>query len=227
MTASGLGAPFAAGRDADVYDLGGGRVLRRYRDGDVDTAPEAAVMAHVATHGYPVPTVYATRGPDLVMDRLDGPTMLGAFVAGTLPAEEGARILADLHTRLHALPPPAAAPPGTAVVHRDLHPENVVLTPHGPYVIDWRDALCGPPDLDLAMTALICAEVAVDPARQLAEAARALLVSFLAYAGGHPLGQLDTAAGIRAANPTLTPTEVARVDEAGALVVHSARDLRD
>ncbi|GAA4449176.1 phosphotransferase [Phytohabitans houttuyneae] len=221
-----LGAPFATGRNADVYALDGGRVLRRYRDGGGDTAREAALMAHVAAHGFPVPEVYAADGPDLVMRRLDGPTMLGAFVEGRLPIERGAAVLADLHARLHALPLPAGAPTGTVIVHRDLHPDNVVLTPDGPYVIDWRDALYGPAGLDLAMTALICAEVSVDPTTDLAGAARALLVSFAALVGGDGVtAELGTAVAIRSANPTLTAAEASRVGEAAGLVVASVRDL--
>jgi aminoglycoside phosphotransferase (APT) family kinase protein len=223
---SDLGPPFASGRSADVYALDGDWVLRRYRDGR-DTAPEADLMAHVAAHGYPVPEIRGADGPDLVMRRLEGPTMLGAFSAGTLALDAGARTLADLHTRLHAIPPPPAASPGTRIVHRDLHPDNVMLTPDGPYVIDWRDAVYGPPDLDLASTALILAEVAVDPDQPLAAAARELLGAFLAHAGGHPTDQLDTAAAIRTTNPTLSPAEVSRLGDATALVVYSARGVRD
>lgn len=224
---SGPGAPFASGRNADVYALDGGRVLRRYRDGGGDTAREARLMAHVAAHGFPVPEVYAADGPDLVMRRLEGRTMLGAFLAGELAVDAGAAVLADLHARLHDVPLPAGAPAGTVIVHRDLHPDNVVLTPDGPYVIDWRDALFGPADLDIAMTALICAEVSLGTDATLAMPARELLGSFLAYAGGDPTGALDTAAAIRTANPTLTPDEVSRVGAAADLVVYSARGVRD
>ena len=47
------------------------RVLRSYRH-DLDTAAEAAVMRHVAAHGFPAPTVYRAEGPDLEMERLHG-----------------------------------------------------------------------------------------------------------------------------------------------------------
>ncbi|BCB77194.1 hypothetical protein GCM10022251_57170 [Phytohabitans flavus] len=88
-------------------------------------------------------------------------------------------------------------------------------------------ALYGPPDLDLAMTALIGAEVAVDPAFALRAVARALIGPYLAYAGGRPLDQLDAAVAIRAGNPALSPIEVSRLGEAAALVVYSARSVRD
>ena len=50
-----------------------------------------------------------TRRPDLVMERIDGPTMAAALVTGTLELSAGARILAELHDRLHALPARPAA----------------------------------------------------------------------------------------------------------------------
>ncbi len=63
------------GRAADVYDIGDGRVLRRYRT-DHDSAIEAAAMRAAWTAGYPVPEVYDADGRDLVMEHLEGPTML-------------------------------------------------------------------------------------------------------------------------------------------------------
>ncbi len=92
MGASAAGEPIATGRDADVYAIGEGRVLRRYRHlGPTDR--ERRVMAHARAHGYPVPRVYQWTSADMVMDRLDGPSML-----------------ADLHRRLHAIPAPAELP---------------------------------------------------------------------------------------------------------------------
>jgi aminoglycoside phosphotransferase (APT) family kinase protein len=220
---SELGRPFAFGRNADVYALDGGRVLRRYRDDGSDTTREAALMAHVAAHGFPVPEVYAAEGSDLVMRRLEGPTMLGAFADGRLDLGGGAAMLAELHARLHAVPLPAGAPAGAVIVHRDLHPDNVVLTPDGPYVIDWREAQYGPPELDLAMTALICAQVAVDPTADMAGPAAELLVLFIAEVGGRLTDQLDTAVAIRCANPTLDADEVSRLGEAAELVVQGVR----
>src|SRR2546423_14293294 len=78
-----LGRKLASGLDADVYDLGDGRVLRRYRNdsrtpGGTAKASEQEVriMQAVRTAGYPVPAVYDVNGVDMVMDRVDGPTML-------------------------------------------------------------------------------------------------------------------------------------------------------
>jgi len=142
-----------SGREADVYRLDGERALRRYRDG-YDVAQEAEIMAYVGAFGYPVPTVYDVDGPDLVMELLDGPTMAAALEAADLELPAGATMLADLHDRLHALPARSPDRDGDRVIHLDLHPENVLLVARGPVVIDWRNATDGPPDFDLALSAI-------------------------------------------------------------------------
>jgi tRNA A-37 threonylcarbamoyl transferase component Bud32 len=75
------GTLVGAGRNADVYDIEGGRVLRRYRDGRdvrrVDT--EARVMMQARAAGVPVPEVFDVSGSDIVMERAAGPTMLTAI----------------------------------------------------------------------------------------------------------------------------------------------------
>jgi aminoglycoside phosphotransferase (APT) family kinase protein len=203
----------AAGRDADVFALDAQRVLRRYRDGG-DVTAEVAVMAHVAADGFPVPEVFAADGADLVMTRVAGPTMLTALVSGDVRVDDAARTLAALLHRLHAVPPRGAT---GSVLHRDLHPDNVILSPTGPVVIDWRDTTEGPPDLDVALTALIIAQVAVDDS-PLTGIATAVLTAFLAHARGNPAEQLGHAVTFRRANPTLTEREAALLTEATRLV---------
>lgn len=41
-------------------------------------------MAHVGRHGYPVPEVFGAHGTDLIMERIDGPTMARALIDGEL-----------------------------------------------------------------------------------------------------------------------------------------------
>lgn len=210
-------ALLASGRDADVFALDARRVLRRYRDGG-DVAAEATLMAYLAGCGFPVPIVHAARGTDLVMERLEGPTMLSALVAGDLRIAQAAELLADLHRRLHEVPPRVTRDPSTRMLHLDLHPDNVMLSARGPVVIDWRNAREGPPDLDLAMSAVILAQVAVDPAHPMAAPAASLLSEFLNRTGGDPLSAVDAAVALRRANPTLTPDEVDRLPAALAIV---------
>jgi Ser/Thr protein kinase RdoA (MazF antagonist) len=210
-------APLASGRDADVFALDDRRVLRRYRAGG-DVAAEAAVMAHVARFGFPVPVVLEARGTDLVLERLDGPTLLSALLGGRVGAGEAARCLADLHVRLHALPPRPGAGEGHRILHLDLHPDNVMLTSRGPVLIDWRTAAEGPADLDVALTAVILAQVAVDEAHPSRSQAGAVLTAFLGCAGDGLLHELDGAGDMRRRDPALAPAERELLDAAVALV---------
>lgn len=199
----------AAGRDADVYALDDDRVLRRYRDGG-DVAKEAAVMVHVAGHGFPVPAVYHAAGTDLVMERLAGPTLLTALRTGEVDPASAGRTLADLHDRLGRVP---AREHGASVLHLDLHPDNVLLGPGGPVVIDWRNTREGPHDLDVAMSALILAQAAVANL----EPARAVLTALLGAVDARPLRQLDQALTMRGADSNMTEEELANLPRAAEL----------
>lgn len=198
--------PLASGRDADVFALDDERVLRRYRAGG-DVAHEVTVMRALEALGFPVPHVFEATGPDLVMQRLRGPTMLAALMVGAQPVDEGARMLAGLHARLHRTP----------YLHLDLHPDNVVLTETGPVVIDWRNAQVGEPDLDLAMTSVIVAQAAVSDF----PLARDFLYHFLASAQGDPLRLLPQALARREADPAMRAEETGLLQRAEALI----RDL--
>jgi tRNA A-37 threonylcarbamoyl transferase component Bud32 len=146
----------ASGRDADVFDLGDGRVLRRHKDGRPATK-QADLLRYVAAHGYPVPELHDASGPDLVLEKLDGPEMQAALRPWNVGRNAG--ILADLHRRLHEIPPM----PGLvtrfgeprSLLHLDLHPRNVLLTSRGPVVIDWANAANGPGEADVALVYVI------------------------------------------------------------------------
>ena len=119
-------------------------------------------MRHVAAHGYPVPEVYDADGPDIVMQRIDGRTMLDDMGARPWSMTPMARMLAELIERLGQVPTPGHDLPlvgdrgdgggSSALVHLDLHPGNVMLTAAGPVVIDWSNAAVGAAGLDAANT---------------------------------------------------------------------------
>ncbi|GAA1130784.1 phosphotransferase [Kribbella jejuensis] len=199
--------PFAAGRDADVYAIDDDWVLRRYRDGH-PVRDEADYMRHVAKYDYPVPAVGEISGADMVMQRISGPTLGEAVIAGELsPAELGV-VQADLHRRLHAIPAPSGAA-GLTVVHGDLHPFNVISAADGPMVIDWRNAEEGPAEFDVAMSAVILAQVVLDPEwAELSPLLRESLAAYLAHSID-PTPGLPAALRARGNNPTLTPAELA------------------
>lgn len=192
----------AQGRDCDVFDLGDGSVLRRCRTGR-SLESEAAVMRHVAAHGFPCPGLHRVDGPDMVLDRIEGETMAEELIGN--PTSErlvrAGRLLAELHSRLHAIPPLVSS--GGTVVHLDLHPQNVMMAEGGPVVIDWTNAADGPPELDVAMTWVI-----LEPLVAVLPPVADLLDAFLDAAGRSDAERgLEPAVRRRLADPNVTDEE--------------------
>ena len=208
------GPLLASGLAADVYALSEHQVLRRYRGGR-DASGEVELMRHVAAHGFPAPAVEHLGGPDLLMERVHGPTLLQALAAGEVSLHDGALVLADLHDRLHRIPSPTGH---DVVVHLDLHPGNVILAESGPVLVDWALAGSGTAALDVAVTSLVLAEVAVDAGGDYSQAARALLAAFVGVAGEDPVPALDEAIEVRRNDPALVAGECELVVPAADLV---------
>ncbi|MFF7205543.1 phosphotransferase [Streptomyces sp. NPDC008141] len=204
----------ARGRDADVFALDESRVLRRYRHEGRSTYLESRLMTHLAANGYPVPKMYEVTDTDMVLERLTGPTMLEALAQRPWQVRSLGRALGRLHHRLHALPAPNWLPKrfGTAgndrVLHLDLHPDNVVLTAHGPVVIDWSNARAGDPAADVAMT--IVTVGSADVPGVVARLGRGLLLRAVqSGCGTDPAPRLQEVLNIKLADPNLTATEAA------------------
>jgi aminoglycoside phosphotransferase (APT) family kinase protein len=155
VTVQPIGPKLAEGRDSEIFEHGAGRVLRVARNGR-SLISEAEIMRYVRSQGYPCPDVYDAGDGYLVMDRLVGPTMMESVGKPPFPLRRSGRLLAELHEQLHRIPAPpgirAAPLPGDRLVHRDLHPLNVMMTPDGPMVIDWANASSGDPAFDVADT---------------------------------------------------------------------------
>jgi len=227
-TAGAPGRLLGHGRDADVYDLGDGSVLRRYRT-DYDHSNEVAALRHLHAQGFPVPRLIAGEGDgrDLIFERIDGPTMLREMMRRPWLAGRYARQLADLHRRLHAITAPAGlrelgperdGADERSVLHMDLHPDNVLLSPNGPVVIDWSNASAGPAGLDVAQTVVIMtvAEVgtipwALRPAVWLMR--RVFLRAFRAAAHVDPAPHYADVCRARLRDPNLLPVELRRINE--------------
>lgn len=124
-------------------------------------------MEHARRAGYPVPEVHDASGPDLTLQRVNGRTMAHDLKRAPWRIGAHAKLLADLHRRLHAIDAPrgmrAPLGEGGALLHLDLHPENVLLSRDGPWVIDWANAARGPAEADVALTFVIVG--VVPPAR--------------------------------------------------------------
>ena len=157
------GRLLASGRDADIFEYGTGLVLRRSRRGRAMTQ-EARTMDYVRRQGYPVPAVeeISEDGTDLVMERIDGPSMVSALGRRPWTVRRHGTLLAELHRRLHDIPAPEFLPDapighGDRIVHLDLHPLNVILGAKGPVVIDWTNAARGDPAVDVGLAWVLLA----------------------------------------------------------------------
>lgn len=147
------GPKIGEGRDSEIFEHGPGRVLKRTKFG-TSMEREAETMRYVRSQGYPCPEVFDAGQGYLVMERLDGVTMMDAAGKPPFPIMRSGRLLAELHRRLHEIPAPPDMPvaplAGDRLVHRDLHPLNVMMTADGPVVIDWANASAGDPAFDVA-----------------------------------------------------------------------------
>ncbi len=127
---------------------------------------EALAMRHLRERGAPVPEVFSADGLDMVMQRLDGATMLDMLKAKPWRAAALGRELAAVHSRIHDIPAGELSLPrfsdGDAVLHFDLHPDNVMLTDRGPVVIDWSNVMVGDPRADVVNTWMLMATSSPD-----------------------------------------------------------------
>lgn len=209
----------ASGRDADIFEYGPGLVLRRARQGR-SLEYEARVMEYARAHGYPVPAVeeISSDGTELVMERITGRSMMDVLVKRPWALARQGAVLADLHHRLHAIAGPqwlrpAPGAPGNRLLHLDLHPLNVMLSPTGPVVIDWTGASRGEPDSDVAVTWMLMAIGAIPTGRVTAfvvERARRLAVdSFVKHFDrGAVARQIRTVVEWKVNDPHMSAAEI-------------------
>ena len=160
-------------------------------------------MRHADAHGYPVPRVLEVTADALVLERIEGSTMLDVLRRRPWTLRRHAALLARLHERLHEIAAPPTLPavgPGDRLLHLDLHPDNVILSRDGPFVIDWTNARRGDPALDVALTWVI--------ATSGGPLARLFLRWFLAgFDREELLRALPAAAELRVADGNVTESE--------------------
>jgi uncharacterized protein (TIGR02172 family) len=186
------GELIAQGRTAEIFAWDDGHVLKLMREGWTKDFAEREHRIVKAIHdaGIPSPDVTGVIEMDgrfgVIYERVDGPTLLRAMLARPWSLWRSARLLAELHAKIHevrlawlpslkealaerirrapgvtdaqreaALQTLAASPDNDTLCHYDFHPDNVILSAHGPVVIDWESAKRGDPRADLARTSLL------------------------------------------------------------------------
>jgi aminoglycoside phosphotransferase (APT) family kinase protein len=215
------GALIASGRDGDIFEFGDGLVLRKTRDGR-SIEHEARVMRYAAAQGYPVPEVHDVRadGSEIIMERIEGPLMMGPMAKQPWTIPRNASLLADLHDQLHEIPSPTwlgeSRDGGDRLVHLDLHPLNVLLSARGPVVIDWANAARGKGLSDVALTyvLLTCAQMPGPRILQIAaRPAREGLARLFArrYQGNDLIESIAVAADLKALDRHMSPDEIANL----------------
>ena len=178
-------------------------------------------MDYAHSHGFPVPAVDETSedGTEVVMERIEGPSMVKVMSRCPWTMRRHADVLAELHQRLHDIPGPSWLPPvpgatGDRLVHLDLHPLNVIYGPSGPVLIDWSNAATSDPDVDVALTWLLMASGGTprNPvlAALLGLGRRPFLSAFLRHFDRGPVrAKLAAASGLRDHDENLRPAEKA------------------
>jgi aminoglycoside phosphotransferase (APT) family kinase protein len=220
MSAGEPGLPVGFGRSANVFDIGRDRVLRRYHDPTRSVRREAGIMSWAGAHGVPVPAVLDADGPDIVMEKVDGPTMLADLARRPWRLARHAATLARLHDLVHAVPAPDGLPAplgeGGVLLHMDLHPANVLMSARGPVIIDWEGACRGSAAADLALCWVVLALSEVPgPAwqRAVGRAAQRWFADAVLRKSGVEVGDAwrTRAARFRLRDPNLRPAEAARI----------------
>jgi aminoglycoside phosphotransferase (APT) family kinase protein len=93
---------------------------------------------------------------------------------------------------------------GGSLLHLDLHPDNVLLGPNGPVLIDWTNGRSGRAEMDVALTWLILETSGGLPGRLLAR-------RFAAEVGAAAVRRgLEEAREFRLADPNVTDAERVR-----------------
>ena len=180
-------------------------------------------MAFLRERGYPVPAVeeLSDDGLDMVMERIEGVTMVEALGKAPWTVRRQAATLADLHRRLHEIEAPDFLPAlpigtGSKVLHLDLHPLNVMLGPKGTFVIDWPNAHRGDPDVDVGMAWVLMAAGQIPGGRlkaRLLGVGRSLLVNgFLSHFDRSPIARLlRGVVEMKQQDPHMSEAEVAQM----------------
>jgi aminoglycoside phosphotransferase (APT) family kinase protein len=122
MTELRPGRRIGEGREAEIFELDEGRVLRLMRKPQSTERSErqAAAMRAAVEAGVPTPEPYEVvvvdGRPGIVMDRVDGPALMTVLARAPWKLFSVARMLGEVHAQLHQVVAPASVPEQRAVL---------------------------------------------------------------------------------------------------------------
>jgi len=146
------------GRTAEVFDYGGGRVIKLYRN---DTPPglierEFAAACFAKARGVSTPAALSITQDGgrtgIVFEKIAGLTVLRTILKNPLRAAGLMRKMACLHAAINALP---YGDGEGRLCHGDFHTENVLVRGDDLFVIDWPNAHAGDPARDVCRSLMI------------------------------------------------------------------------
>ena len=111
-----LGEKIGEGAAADIHVWAPGKIVKLFRPGALRSIVrhEARTIRAVFAAGLPVPELFdeVTLGKrfGIVLQRLDGPTLLHLLHTGEIARDEAGAILATLYRAVHRTPAPAGTP---------------------------------------------------------------------------------------------------------------------
>jgi aminoglycoside phosphotransferase (APT) family kinase protein len=177
-------------------------------------------MEYLHARGFPVPAVdeISEDGSELVMQRIEGASMVEVLGRSPWTVRRQAALLAQLHQDLHEVAPPDFLDPapvgrGDRMLHLDLHPLNVIIEPTGrPVVIDWTLACLGDPNTDVAVAWMLLSAGEIPGGRARAKVlglGRSLLVNgFLSHFDRNEITrQLRAVADWKVKDPNMSEQE--------------------
>jgi aminoglycoside phosphotransferase (APT) family kinase protein len=112
----------AEGREAEMFAWEGGTILRLLRDPDRQAGiqREAAAMTAASDRGVRVPAVHGLTTvegrPGMIMERIDGPDLLGVIASRPWTVFRAGRICGEVHAQLHGAGVSSRLPPLRATI---------------------------------------------------------------------------------------------------------------
>jgi aminoglycoside phosphotransferase (APT) family kinase protein len=157
-TGAAAGGLINVGSEWELRHYGPDHVVRTSTQ-DLDLSREAEALEILASTGFPVPRLAQRLSTSsLVIERIDGPTMLEDLTSRPWTLSRHAKNLARLHKALGKIPAPTdweSVSDGGSIVHLDLHPGTIKMNNGSPVVLNWNRSARGSSSFDAAVTYVI------------------------------------------------------------------------